>query len=209
MSNTAARTLIDALCHADVPVFVLHDFDKAGFSILSTLGRDTRRYQFNHDVQLIDLGIRFEDVRQWDLESEPVAYGKSDPRDNLRANGTTDAEIEFLCSGRDNRGYVGQRVELNAFTSANLLKWIEGKLQQHGVKKVIPDGATLITAYRRAHMIHALNEQLEPLVAAAKEDSDALNVDADRIRCKVEKRLKQCPAMSWDQVVAEIVGERT
>jgi DNA topoisomerase VI subunit B len=208
MSNTAARTLIDALCETDLPLFVLHDFDKSGLSILSTLRRDTRRYKFDHDVHVIDLGVRLEDVRQWNLQSEPQPF-KSDPTDNLRTNGASDEEITFLRGEWDGHGYAGQRVELNAFTSENLLKWIEDKLREHGIKKVIPDAKTLETAYRRAHMIRVLNEQLEPLVAAAKEESDGIDVDADRIGREVEKQLQKSPAMSWDEAVAEIVGEGT
>ena len=44
MSSTAARTLIERLCRHQVPLLVLHDFDKAGFSIIGTLKRDTRRF---------------------------------------------------------------------------------------------------------------------------------------------------------------------
>ena len=47
VSVTAARQLIDNICgDHDLPLFVLHDFDIAGFLILGTLQRDTRRYQF-------------------------------------------------------------------------------------------------------------------------------------------------------------------
>src|SRR6516165_5988488 len=33
MSNTASRTLVDAICHRDVSLLVLHDFDSAGIII--------------------------------------------------------------------------------------------------------------------------------------------------------------------------------
>ena len=39
----AARHLVDRICDEDVPLLVLHDFDKAGFTILGTLRNDTRR----------------------------------------------------------------------------------------------------------------------------------------------------------------------
>jgi hypothetical protein len=45
----AARTLVDLICGVhDVPLLVLHDFDKSGFSILGTLQRATRRFRFQH-----------------------------------------------------------------------------------------------------------------------------------------------------------------
>ena len=71
-----------------------------------------------------------------------TASGYSPPRtqirakivEPLRADGATEEEITFLET---------HRVELNAFTSGDLVKWIEGKLDEHGVKKVVPDDATL------------------------------------------------------------------
>ena len=48
MSARAARQLIDELHRFNVPVFVLHDCDKHGFSIFGTLGRDSIRYKFRH-----------------------------------------------------------------------------------------------------------------------------------------------------------------
>jgi hypothetical protein len=45
MGTVAARSLIEGLSEK-ITTFVLHDFDKAGFSIAGTLTRDTRRYEF-------------------------------------------------------------------------------------------------------------------------------------------------------------------
>ena len=53
VSVTAARLLIDDICgDNDLPLFVLHDFDVAGFMILGTLQRDTRRYQFSNAIEV-------------------------------------------------------------------------------------------------------------------------------------------------------------
>lgn len=141
MSVTASRLLVDKLCaEYSIPLLVVRDFDKSGFSIAGTLQRPTRRYSFANTIKVIDLGLRLADVEQWGLESEDVLYGKSDPRPNLRANGATDKEIDFLCSAGDQwRGYRGRRVELNAFTSGDLIKWSEYKLEANGIAKVIPD----------------------------------------------------------------------
>ena len=43
MSVKAARLLVDRL---HVALLVLHDFDQAGFSIIGTLRRSTRRYRY-------------------------------------------------------------------------------------------------------------------------------------------------------------------
>ena len=70
MSVRAARQLIDELYRFNVPVFVLHDFDKHGFSIFGTLGRDSIRYKFphRHKLEIIDIGLRLEDVEELGLE---------------------------------------------------------------------------------------------------------------------------------------------
>jgi hypothetical protein len=109
-SVTAARRLVDEICgENDLPLFVLHDFDLAGFAILGVLQRDTRRYQFSNRIEVIDLGLRFEDIAG--LEREPAAATKTSEsilREQLAGNGATSEEIEIL---------LKERVELNAMTS--------------------------------------------------------------------------------------------
>ena len=61
MSVTAARKLVDRLAgDHDIPLLVLHDFDKSGFSIVGTLRRATRRYSFANPIEVIDLGLRLD-----------------------------------------------------------------------------------------------------------------------------------------------------
>ena len=131
VSVTAARRLIDEVCgENDLPLFVLHDFDVAGFLILGTLQRDTRRYTFENDIEVVDLGLRLEDARG--LGSEPAAASKIDKRtlrEQLAENGATDEEIAFL---------VNDRVELNAMPSGDLVAMIERKLNAYGLKRWFP-----------------------------------------------------------------------
>src|SRR5262249_48696699 len=115
VSVTAARRLIDDICgDNELPLFVLHDFDVAGFMIMGTLQRDTRRYQFGNAVEVVDLGLRVEDITG--LEREPAAATRTSAytlRNQLAENGATDAEIDILLS---------ERVELNAMTSDALIE---------------------------------------------------------------------------------------
>jgi hypothetical protein len=135
VSVTACRKLVDVMCGKQLPLLVIHDFDKAGFTILGTLQRDTRRYSFHRDPHVIDLGLRLADVRELNLQAEDVFDKGSLPvrAANLRDNGATKQEIEFL---------LDRRVELNAMTSDQLVAWIEAKFARHGVRKIIPDKAT-------------------------------------------------------------------
>jgi hypothetical protein len=73
MSVTAARLLADEMCSEhDIPLLLLHDFDKAGFSIAGTLQRDTRRYEFQNDIKGRDpqRPLRLQWTRQWSPRSQ-------------------------------------------------------------------------------------------------------------------------------------------
>ena len=122
MSVTACRALVEELCGKQgLPLYVLHDFDVSGFSILKTLTTSNRRYDFQTEIEPIDFGLRLGDIEQFErdgtpLDSEPVAFDASKEalRNRLRVNGATDEEIDFLLTGDGEK--QGQRVELNAMT---------------------------------------------------------------------------------------------
>jgi hypothetical protein len=80
MSVTAARALADQMCSDhDIPLLLLHDFDKAGFSIAGTLQRDTRRYEFRNSIATIDLGLGLDDVEEmgWKANTSIIRKGPS------------------------------------------------------------------------------------------------------------------------------------
>ena len=195
MSVTAARELVEALCSTyGAPLLVLHDFDKSGFSIVGTLRRSTRRYQFahGHAANVIDLGLRIEDVEG--LETEDVYIESPDKaRWNLQENGASPEEIEFL---------LEQRVELNAFASDELVAWIEGKLQAHGIAKVVPDDAALAGAYARMRRQALVQDRIKEVLARLGDGATAV---PDNLAARITRRLKKNPAQSWDAVLREIV----
>jgi len=194
-SVTASRELIDSLCRDgnDVRLLVLHDFDKAGFSILQTLTNDTWRYKFDNKVEVIDLGVRLGDIAG--LSAERVQHTGDDPAKNLRDNGATEDEIEFLLT---------RRVELNAFTSDQFVKWIEDKLKAHGVVKVVPDDQTLERAYKRIHRMTEVQKVIDQAIFDMDDsDLDAPDDLADRIREIQADR----PTLTWDDALKEIVTD--
>jgi hypothetical protein len=199
MSVVAARHLIDRVCgERGIRLLTLHDLDKAGFSILGTLRRSNRRYSFRHPVEVIDLGLRLRDVKTCGLDDEAVHVGDTrKARDNLRRNGATRDEVEFLVGGR--------RVELNAFTSRGLVDWIEGKLKGHKVKKVVPDEATLETAYRAAFVRRSIRRGVRGLREQAERSLEAAGVAGDLAE-RVADHLKKNPADSWDDAIARIAA---
>ena len=141
MSVTASRQLADAICAAHkIPLLVLHDFDKAGFSILGTFKhRVSRRYTFENKIKVIDLGLRLGDIRGLQSENVFDKGNEATRAANLRENGATEKEIKFL---------LHRRVELNAMTSRQLVAFVERKLKEHGIDKVVPKSAELADAYR-------------------------------------------------------------
>ncbi len=200
MSNTASRRLVDDLCSRHkIPLLVLHDFDKAGFSIVGTLKRNTRRYQFKHHIEVIDLGIRLADITQYDLESEDV-YNRGSTisiRLNLQKNGATEDEIEFL---------LNRRVELNAFASDDLIEWIEAKLDEHGVEKVIPDPESLETVYLQAVEAVSLRREFAKREKEIKECGAAPDVPSD-LHERISALLEETPEQAWDMAIASIVSD--
>jgi DNA topoisomerase VI subunit B len=209
MSVTACRLLIDRLCaEDDITILALHDFDKAGLSILHTLSRSTRRYDFTNKVRVIDLGLRLKDVKAQTLPAEDVVYGKTDPTANLVKNGATKKEVAFLYRGHNvaRGGHWGQRVELNAFTSAAFIKWIEAGLQEHGIRKTIPDEAVLDHAFRRAAAAYHFNAHSRRAAEAARAHAAGISIPGD-LRGQVERRLRATPEISWDQAIGQIVTE--
>ena len=180
-----------------MPLFVLHDFDKSGFSILGTLQRATRRFSFRHDHLVIDLGLRLADVEELGLESE-AAFDRGDEwarRANLRENGASEKEIEFL---------LEKRVELNALTSDQLVAFIERKLDEHSVKKIIPDKEQLADAYR----LFVRNKRVEKIIKEALQKEDDLEIQVPgNLESRVKKYLTENPAVRWDDAVAAIAAD--
>jgi hypothetical protein len=201
-SVVAARKLVDHLCSGNVPVLTLHDFDVHGFEIAFNLVRVSSeaevancvRYQFCHEVNHIDLGLRLEDIEKYGLLSERVKAKpvRAEVAKYLRM---TRAELDFLAGH--------QRVELNAFSSHTLVEWIEAKLKQHGIKKVIPETDVLEKAWPRACQIQLINAQLRELKRDAGELAEGIPAPKTLSR-RIAAELKKDPRQSWDQVLAQM-----
>ena len=143
------------------------------------------------------------DITAWDLEGEDVSYGKSDPRPNLRINGATKEEIQFLCDNAGYRNYSGKRVELNAFSSGDLIASIEQGLEANGIKKVIPDKDTLTAAFRRARKAKLMRVKIEEIREEVQQQVDAEKVPKS-LQSQVKAKLKEDPELAWDEAVQEI-----
>ena len=150
--------------------------------------RDTRRFTFGNKVRIIDLGLRLADVRELGLEaSAEAAFDRgsdSAKRENLRLNGATREEAEFL---------LKQRVELNALTSDQLVAFIERKLDEHGIKKLIPKADLLRDAYR----LFINSKRVEEIVEEAIDDIESENIAVPaNLNARVAAYLRQHPEIA-------------
>lgn len=196
MSVTAARQLAEGICSVHgIPLTVLHDFDRPGIIIKDTLENDTRRFSYGKAPQVIDLGLSLADTGG--LTPEPFASKISDER--LEEAGVDQTPINFL---------RGQRVELNAMTSRQLVDFVEGKLRQHGIGKVIPDDDTLAEAYemfvKSDRLAKAFKEMRDGL-----EDDDEYPIEAPKnLAAQVKKLLKQHPDITWHRAIELVIDPK-
>ena len=186
-SVEAELRLADAM---GVPIFVLHDFDRTGLTICQNLREGTWRHRYENPVEVIEIGLRLDQVEG--LESEPIDENnrKSVGDDRLRECGATEDEIEFL----DER-----RVELNALTTEQLVDLVEAALDERGITKIVPTGEDLAAAWRSA-MAHAeIVRAVETANAKAEhwQDEPAPSDLADQIR----EMLEDDPDLSWDEAL--------
>jgi hypothetical protein len=199
MSVTASRILLDRLAPQIDKVLIFHDFDVAGFSIFGTIGTDSRRYLFKNNVAFVDIGLRLADIEAMGLAPEPIEipehWGARSA--TLRKHGATPREIQFLRT---------QRVELNAMTSRQFIDFLETKLAENGVEKVVPDIAIIegharrLTEQRLASAaLSAMREQIATAAADIPLPED--------IESQLRRKLATRAELSWDEALAEIIDE--
>lgn len=198
----AACQLANKLSSNGVKIFVLHDFDVSGFKIVQTLKIGTR---LSPGTSVIDLGFRIADIQE--LESESVDYSQeTDPRYYLKRCSATEDECNFLVR-KDSyyRGrWSGKRVELNAMTSKQFVLWLEMKLKEHGVQKVVPDEETLSRIYQRATFYISLKKDMEQSKKSYTEKN--IYVPEDLLD-RITEVTKENPTLSWDEAIYQIAEE--
>lgn len=87
-----------------------------------------------------------------------------------------------------------------------MIAFIERKLAQHEIAKVIPHQVTLADAYRRMHRQAAVQAAVDEVV----EDLDDEEVPVTKgLQNRIKKMLKDDPTLSWDAALRAIVeGEQ-
>jgi hypothetical protein len=206
MSVVAARVLADEMCFEhDIPLLLLHDFDKAGFSIAGTLQRDTRRYEFQNDITVVDFGLSLADVEAMGLEGEYQHHSKGSRQaleENLRTNGASAAEIAFMFRDFDDLRST-RRVELNAMTSPQFVTFVERKLQENGVAKIVPNDELMSKVYVAIERGRRLTTMLKE---ADKNLTMSHFVVPENLNEHVLRALKNNPTMRWDAALRLVIS---
>jgi hypothetical protein len=159
---------------------------------------DGRRYRFENKVPIDVIGLRLADVEVMGLPSEPVeTLGDWARRAaTLAAHGATGEEIEFLRR---------RRVELNAMPADMFVGFLERKLTEHGVRKMVPDSGTLERHARRVIEQRLAAEALRENRARLQAEAASAELPAD-LDDRVRLLLEQEPGLPWDRAVAAVVG---
>jgi hypothetical protein len=199
MSTTAARMLLDRLAPQIDSVLVLHDFNVSGFSIFGTLSADGRRYRFENDLPIVDIGLRLTDVAALKLQSEPVeTSGSWDSRARTLADhGASREEIDFLRT---------RRVELNAMTAPQFIAFLERKLAEQGIRKIVPDRDILTKHARDAIEQQLVHRLLQSNQLTLRRQAGAVRLPSD-LEARVRDHLTANPEQSWDEAVAMIAHD--
>ena len=140
-ATKAAKTLL-ARAESHVTVLCLHDADPCGYEIYRTLADATRRCDFGVDV--IDIGLHLCEALDMGLQTEKFTRKNALPS-GLNLN---DTEREYFQGQWQYGSWLCERIELNDLASdpSRFIKWLEGKLEEHGLNaKLIPADEKITT----------------------------------------------------------------
>lgn len=140
--------------------------------------------------------MNFDDVGG--LQAEP--YDSTISGKRLREAGVNDDAIYFL---RD------QRVELNSMTSRQLVDFVERKLKENKICKVIPSATTLKTAYQMFARSDKLSDAFDEVRDKVDDEIKDRPIEVPKdLEAKVRASLKTHPHLSWHEAVRAIVDPK-
>jgi hypothetical protein len=135
-ATRAAKQLLSRASQKDITILVAHDADISGYEIARTLENETRTTP-GMFIEVIDLGLKVTEAINMGLVAESVVIQK-EPSYELLCRLTSEEE-KFLLGVRGYKTWQGQRIELNAMRTDQLIFWLEGKLKELGLQtKVLP-----------------------------------------------------------------------
>jgi DNA topoisomerase VI subunit B len=204
-ASRAVKDLFDLLGETDeeIQFFCVHDADAAGTKIFETLQEETSARP-GRKVKVINLGIDPEEAVDMGLQIETFDSDRKRP-------------VADYISYQWGEWLQSNRVELNAMTTPEFIEWLEQKLEEHGVGKVIPTRDVLVKTFEESAERAIRSQVMEDILEAnsyenrveielmkAKQQIEIAKLD---IREKVSDKLVDNPLHRWDAPVIELASE--
>lgn len=117
-STRAAKTLLYEVQQRGLKLYCLHDLDISGVFIFDSFRNANMK--FKYEIPIEDLGVTFEDVEKYGIEPELVEIKKEDTK-KLES-------LPYEYQKFFDAGSMYRRVELNAFTTEQMLEILDRKL---------------------------------------------------------------------------------
>lgn len=194
----ASKGLMLWLLEKDIKVYVLHDCDIPGYLIQDKLKAGSAT--FRKELNVIEIGLRVEDIDKLGKrhQAEVVQYRK---QYSQSLNILTDEEVDFFVV--DGYGNKCRRVELNALTTPELIKFIEDKIQY----KPIKPGLKELESYIDFNEIEIIKEALYKKYGSGL----SVNVSKADIASRIHERLngQEHWVDTLDSVVKDYIQEKT
>jgi hypothetical protein len=199
----AAKDLIDYLGETEEPCefFIIHDADAAGTMIYQSLQEETAA-RGARNVKIINLGLEPREGRAMDLQVEEVKY-KNHPA------------IADYVPPSDQIWLQDKRIELDAMTTPQFLRWINAKFESYS--KLIPPAQVM-----RERLEEKIRERLEERIrdeileeadftgqvdAAFEDLGPEIDEKAETLVDEVTAELMQDRARPWRSPVDQIADE--
>lgn len=204
-ASRAVKDLFDLLGETDeeIQFFCVHAADAAGTKIFETLQEATNARP-GRKVRVINLGLDPDEAVEMDLQVESFESNRRRP-------------VADYVSYEWSDWLQSHRVELNAMSTPEFIDWLEGKLEEYGVGKVIPTEEVLVKTFEesaerviRARVMEEILEknlfekQVEIELLKSKIQINQATMD---IREKVSDKLYENPLNRWDAPVNEMASE--
>lgn len=204
-ASRAVKDLFDLLGETDeeIQFFCVKDADAAGSKIYETLQEATKARP-GRRVKVINLGLEPEEALEMGLQVETY--------ENTGQRAVADY-VDYKWS----KWLQNNRVELNAMTTPEFIEWLENKMEQHGVGKIIPSHDILEKTLEK-NTEAAMRQKLLAKIMDESHFEDRVKFELrnarfeidrakKRLRDEVEDELLSNPIQRWDRPIESIAQE--
>jgi hypothetical protein len=86
-------------------------------------------------------------------------------------------------------------------TSRQLLDFVESKLKQHCIGKVIPDNETLANTYKMFAASDRLSKAFDELKEQSKDEDEAQTSVPEDLKAQIKTKLEENPDIPWHRAI--------